>query len=499
MVEYASWEQLNGTVLGQYHLQQLLEQHQWGPIFLATDSSNQTYSVRFLGMPGSAEQSELSHEHRLVYLGRFQQAANQISGVRHERILPLLDYGAHQGTPYLIYPYQKLTALRAMLKSVPSIDLVTVGRFLEQIAEGLSYAHERGVLHRNLSTLSIFVRSDRRLIVGELGLLHIRELYKQYFPATTGALFDGNTEASAPEQWVNKPIDVYADTYALGAVLYRLLTRHAPFEGNTREEAMEMHLSGAPTALNIWRADLPPGLDAVMAKALAKEPLQRFQKPEELVLAYWQIAAPNEAARLRSTLAVRARTQRTVPGVELQAAAAPWPRPPVPSEPLPPAARKSSRDTSSQPSRRRLFTLLAVGGVGAVALVGALEMGLLNKSTSQNKKVSAATTGGEKAQGQVLAHVADIPVNSSRTFAIKGHQNPGIIVHLPDNRFVAFDTTCTHQGCAVSYNPPDHQLLCPCHGASFDPANNAAVTGGPAPTPLTPVKISVNADGTITM
>ncbi|HEY4389381.1 MAG TPA: serine/threonine-protein kinase, partial [Ktedonobacteraceae bacterium] len=418
MVEYASWEQLNGTVLGQYHLQQLLEQHQWGPIFLATDSSNQTYSVRFLGMPGSAEQSELSHELRLVYLGRFQQAANQISGVRHERILPLLDYGTHQGTPYLVYPYQKLTALRSMLKSVPSIDLVTVGRFLEQIAEGLSYAHEHGVLHRNLSTLSIFVRSDRRLIVGELGLLHIRDLYKQYFPAATGALFDGNTEASAPEQWVNKPIDVYADTYALGAVLYRLLTRHAPFEGNTREEAMEMHLSGAPTALNIWRSDLPPGLDAVMARALAKEPQQRFQKPEELVLAYWQIAASSEAARLRSTLAVRARTQRVVPGVELQAAAAPWPRSPVPSpQPLPPAARKSSHDVRSQPSRRRLFTLLAVGGVGAVALVGALEMGLWNKPTSQNKKASAAsstaTTGGEKPQGQVLAHVADIPVNSS--------------------------------------------------------------------------------------
>ena len=89
MVEFASWEQLNGAVLGQYHLQQLLEQHQWGPIFLATDSSRQTYSVRFLGTPGSLEQSELLPENRLIYLGRFQQAASQLARLHHARILSM--------------------------------------------------------------------------------------------------------------------------------------------------------------------------------------------------------------------------------------------------------------------------------------------------------------------------------------------------------------------------------------------------------------------------
>jgi eukaryotic-like serine/threonine-protein kinase len=506
MVEHASWERLKGAVLGQYHLNQLLEQHQWGPIFLATDSSNQSYSVRFLGTPGSAEQNELPPEHRPIFLGRFQQAASQLARLRHPRILPLLDYGNYQGVPYLVYSYQKLSALRSTLKSVPSVDLVTAGRFLEELAEGLSHAHAQGVLHRNLSTLSIFVRPDRHLIIGEMGLLSIREIYKQYFPATTGALFDGNAEASAPEQWLSKPIDAYADIYALGAVLYRLLTKHAPFEGNTREEVMKMHLSATPTALNIWRPDLPAGLDAVLAKALAKDSEQRFQNPNELVLAYWQIVAPGEASRLRSTLAMRY-------SASSERATASQARRVVPSQPMSRVNRNAdNKSRSSRTSRRRAIALISAGGAGALALLGAMELGLLKKPLPQTGKASAANTTGPitvsdtvpavghsvSQRTPVLAHVTDIPPNSSHTFKIDGKANPGIIIHLPDNRFVAFDSTCTHQGCAVSYTPSDHQLLCPCHGATFDPAKNAAVTGGPAPSPLTPIKISVNADGTIT-
>jgi serine/threonine protein kinase len=362
--------------------------------------------------------------------------------------------------------------------------------------------------------LCIFTRPDRQLVIAEFGLLHIREIHKQYFAAPTGALADGSSESCSPEQWLNKPIGTYADMYALGAVLYRLLTGHAPFEGNTRAEVMQKHLSAMPPAMSVWRSDLPPALDTLFAKALAKEPEQRFQRPEELLQAYWQIVSPEETVRLRPRTPQVGVGQAVYPlppsppsprpGNAAVSKSASLPRIPVASVPrIPvvsvstPLASKSGTTVTKQASRRRLFTLLALGGAGAVALLAAVESGLFHGSTSA-PGTGRARGSSRAAVGRVVARVADIPLNSAKTFPLNnGQPNPGIIVHLPDNRFVAFDSTCTHEGCAVSYVPTDHQLLCPCHSAMFDPAANAAVTRGPAVTPLAPIKIRVNADGTI--
>lgn len=109
---------------------------------------------------------------------------------------------------------------------------------------------------------------------------------------------------------------------------------------------------------------------------------------------------------------------------------------------------------------------------------------------------TTATTSG----GAAIASTSQVPVNSAASFTLPANGDPGVLVHLTTGNFVAFDATCTHAGCPVQYDPSSKLLLCPCHGAAFDPAHNAEVIQGPADTPLTSVPIQVDsATGAITI
>ncbi len=488
MVERTFLEQFTGATLGNYHLDQLREQSKWGPVFLASSQAGTSYIIRFVG--AHLQESELDTDAHIVFLGRFQQEANQVATLQHPHILPLLDYGTHQGIPYLVYPHVPLTSLRSLLAQNISTDLKSVGRYLDQIASALEYAHQHAVIHRNLSTSNIYMQANRQLMVGEFGLMRMYELSQQDNQQTSRS-FKGSSESSSPEQLLGKPIDAYTDIYALGAVLYRLLTGHSPFSGKAREEVTRQHLYAEVPSLRVWREELPASIDHIITKAMAKEPIQRYRQPIAFAQAYHQIVAPREpyspllALPPVTRLPMQSSTQ-------------------IPASPKP---VKAKRKRSLIP-RRRLITLLTIGGgvltVGGMTIAGArlLQGNTIAGGTSTpgtNQTPAAATSAQHTAGGSATIHSGEVPVNSAKTFPLANQNNPGILIHLPDKKFVAFDTTCTHAGCAVKYDPQDSLLKCPCHNAIFNPAQNAAVVQGPAQTPLALIKITVNADGTIVM
>lgn len=172
-------------------------------------------------------------------------------------------------------------------------------------------------------------------------------------------------------------------------------------------------------------------------------------------------------------------------------------------------ARSRGGPTRHSASRREFLRGAATGGAGMLILAWLWSITHHGNATSSGGSGSVATTTatdatasatGGSGSGNVIAQVSQVAANDSTSFTVPTSGDPGVLVHLSNGQFVAFDATCTHAGCPVRYDPSSKFLLCPCHGAAFDPANNAAVVQGPADTPLLPVSIHVdNATGAITL
>lgn len=171
----------------------------------------------------------------------------------------------------------------------------------------------------------------------------------------------------------------------------------------------------------------------------------------------------------------------------------------------------SRRQSSAQKNTRRIFLLGALsGGVASfcVVLVGYAWQTLSHATNDDTTLPDApAATGGQPSgavpqpsssagspttSGGTIAQVNAVPKNTATTFTVPSTGDPGVLVHLANDQFVAYDATCTHAGCQVSYDPGSQLLLCPCHGAAFDPVQSASAVRGPTSTPLTTVAIHVD-------
>jgi len=291
MIEQVSYDRFIGATVGDYRLERLMGYSKWGPTFLVrTDAASTTYLLRFLSGP-----TNLGVKDRDAYLERFQHQARQIANLQHPYILPLLGYGIYRGIPYLVSPHIAMRSLRTRLAKSGPLDVFVVGRYLDQIAATLEYAHQHGVLHGDLTVDCIFIRLDGQLAVADFGVIGLLELPR--LDPQQKRLLEGS-EVCAPEQILGKPVGASTDVYALGAVLYHLLTGSPVFIGNTPDELAQQHLYASVPPLNQWRTDLPAGLYSIIARAMAKDPIQRFHQPGALANAYHRIADPQNRTRV---------------------------------------------------------------------------------------------------------------------------------------------------------------------------------------------------------
>jgi serine/threonine protein kinase len=284
----SQYDGLVGSSLGPYRLEQALETDELGAVFLARGTDSRTYRLRLLPISG-----EMSPQQTSQYLDAAQAHLMALASLKHPHILPLKDYGQWNGVPYLIYPYAPLRSVSALLAQNGPPDLQTLGRYLDQIASALEYAHEHGVIHGQLTTDHIYLQMDGQALVADLGVRHLIEMSGQ---SAADPLRFGE-ETLAPELTMGRHADTRTDVYQLGATLYRMLTAEPVFHGAGSSEITDQHVRGTPPRPSARRAGIPVEMDGLIAATLAKDPNRRPGQPGTVANAYADIVTPNNLAR----------------------------------------------------------------------------------------------------------------------------------------------------------------------------------------------------------
>jgi len=290
---------LENTTIFHYQLKYVLARGGMSTIYLAHDV-----------VTGRDVAMKLVHSDDHNDYARFQREAKAVSHLKHDHILPAFDYGKYQSWFYMVMPYIEYGTLREHLSNGP-LPPQEAGRILTQLAAAVQCAHEQGVIHRDIKPSNVLMSDGEHVYLADFGLVRHKE--ERTGLTQTGYLI-GTPEYMAPEI-TTQPATPGSDIYALGIVLYQMLTGDVPFRGTTPVAICLKHLNEQPLAPSVYNSTLSPAVDQVVLHALAKDPSQRFQSATELATAY-QVAINNiPFPQSIATRKVRRHTPRTYTGL----------------------------------------------------------------------------------------------------------------------------------------------------------------------------------------
>lgn len=264
---------IEGSTLGRYELRRRIARGGMAEVYLGYDRRVRR-RVAIKVLYGSDE----------PFVRRFEREAEAVGTLSNDHILPLYDFGEQRPWYYLVMPYVEGGTLRDYLLQRASLTLEEAGSFLEQIAEALQYAHDHGVVHRDVKPSNILLRPDGHAYLGDFGLAKA----KLGADAVTHAgTMVGTPEYMAPEQ-SNGIHDYRSDIYSLGIILYQMLTGGVPFTGDSPVAISLKHIQASPTPPSKLNTTIPQSVEDVILKALAKDPNERYQQAKILADAYWE-------------------------------------------------------------------------------------------------------------------------------------------------------------------------------------------------------------------
>lgn len=223
----------------------------------------------------------------------FLHEARILAQLTHPHIVRLLDFGIEEGVPFLVMEYAPQGTLRQRHPHHSTLPLSVIIEYVKQIADGLQYAHEKKLIHRDLKPDNILIGQRDELLISDFGVALIAR--STHSSSNAEQALAGTVIYMAPEQLKGHP-QFASDQYALGVMAYEWLCGVRPFQG-TVTELFTQHLYVPPTALRQHVPQLPPTIEQVILTALEKDPARRFANVKAFATALEQVAFPTSAAQ----------------------------------------------------------------------------------------------------------------------------------------------------------------------------------------------------------
>jgi serine/threonine-protein kinase len=212
------------------------------------------------------------------YVERFRREARSVAQLSHPNIVTVIDRGEQDGRQFIVFEYVDGENLKTLVEREGPLPEREAIELALQTARALGFAHEHGLVHRDVKPQNVLLNGDGAAKVTDFGIARALDVHGGL--TQTGTVM-GTSDYIAPEQARGQRVDAQSDIYSLGAVLYELLTGEVPFRGDNFVAVAMRHINEPPPSVRERRPELSPRLDAAIRRAMAKEPRERFRSMDE--------------------------------------------------------------------------------------------------------------------------------------------------------------------------------------------------------------------------
>ncbi|MGH3522477.1 MAG: protein kinase domain-containing protein, partial [Mycobacterium sp.] len=360
-----------------YRIERQLGRGSMGVVYLAEDLQLRRKVALKILAPTLADDE--------LFRRRFDRESQSAANLDHPNIVPVYAAGEAGGSLYIAMRYMGGGDLRTLLDANGPLSLQQATAIVVSVAEALDAAHAQGMIHRDVKPANILIDGRDGQEYYYLSDFGIAKMVSAGKTLTSAGQIIGTIDYIAPEQLQGKPVDGRADLYALGCVLYQCLTGVVPFPRDDTAALMWAHLQDEASPVTTRRPDLPPQLDYVLAKAIAKQPENRYDTCRDLALALRVLAGdPAGSGDFGEALSARP-IDMSPPSV---------PVPPGTSTYTPPTPAPGRAPVTSSPSRRPRWWWFAAGAL-VLALIGGSTVGVMKYFSSRYPNTAERALLGE--------------------------------------------------------------------------------------------------------